>query len=406
MKYLQAIAPAIISTSIVVAQPLSVKALSSAEVGKIAEEITVLIDYKDNPGNGSGVIIKKSENNYTVLTAAHVVSTPNIKYEIVTPDNQRHSIDYSTVKKLPNQIDLAVVTFTSNNNYKVAKIGNSSTSKRGTPAYLSGFPKTNRAINQSILNFTEGKITANSSQPLSDGYALVYSSNTVVGMSGGGVLNQKGELIGIHGRGDSRFNEQSDIIQKSGFNLGIPINTFVKLSSKVGVDIGDINSSASKVKSSKAEFFFARGISKRQENKFQEAISDFTEAIKSNPKYAEAFAERGVARVSLKDFSGAIEDYNQALKINPNFAYAYYARGFTRVASEDYKSAINDLNKAIEINPNHPQSYAVRGLIRNKLRNIPGAIVDLKKAGELFKQQGNDEAYEATLMFLRSIQKT
>ncbi|MEL6165321.1 MAG: trypsin-like peptidase domain-containing protein, partial [Cyanobacteria bacterium J06628_3] len=375
------------------------------EVGKIAEEITVLINYKDNSGNGSGVIINREGNSYTVLTAAHVVATPNLEYEIIAPGNQRYQVNYNTVKKLPNQIDLAILKFTSNNNYKVAKIGDSNISQKGTPAYLSGFPKTNRAINKSILNFTEGKITANSNQPLNDGYALVYSSNTVAGMSGGGVFNQKGELIGIHGRGDSRFNEQSDVIQKSGFNLGIPINTFVKLSSKVGVNIGAINSSVTKGESSTAEFFFARGISKRQENKLQEAISDFTKAIENNPKYAEAFAERGVARVSLKDFDGAINDYNQALKINPNFAYAYYTRGFTRVASEDYNSAITDLSKAIEINPNHPQSYAVRGLVRNKLRDIPGAIVDLKKAGQLFKQQGNDEAYEATMMFLRSIQK-
>ncbi|MDY6896620.1 MAG: S1C family serine protease, partial [Cyanobacteriota bacterium] len=125
MKYFQAIKPLIGATSIFLLQPLSVKALSSVEVGKIAEGITVMIDYKDNSGNGSGVIIGKKGNEYTVLTAAHVVAKPNLQYEIVTPKNQRYQLNYSSVKKLPKQIDLAVVTFTSNQNYKVAQIGNS-----------------------------------------------------------------------------------------------------------------------------------------------------------------------------------------------------------------------------------------------------------------------------------------
>ncbi|MEM7554573.1 MAG: hypothetical protein AAF378_10805 [Cyanobacteria bacterium P01_A01_bin.84] len=99
MKYEQAITPAIIGTSIVLLQPFSVKASSPVEVGKIAEGITVLIDYRNNPGNGSGVIISKEGNSYTVLTAAHVVEAPNLQYEIVAPDNQRYQLDYSTVKE-------------------------------------------------------------------------------------------------------------------------------------------------------------------------------------------------------------------------------------------------------------------------------------------------------------------
>lgn len=287
MKYYQAITPAIVGASVVLLQPLSVKALSSVEVGKIAEGITVLIDYKDNPGNGSGVLLKKEGNTYTVLTAAHVVAKPNLKYEIVAPDNQRYPLNYSSVKKLPNQVDLAVVKFNSNNNYKVAKIGNSDTSERGAVAYTSGFPKTNRAINQLILHFTEGKIAANSSN-LNDGYGLVYSNNTVGGMSGGAILNQNGELIGIHGRGDSRYDEESDTIQKSGFNLGIPINTFVRLSSQAGVNTG-VTAPAIVATKLKAEDFLARGLNKEDKGDYKGAISDFTQAINRNPQYAEAF---------------------------------------------------------------------------------------------------------------------
>ena len=96
-------------TTIVIAQPTAVFAISADEVGKIAKSITVLIDSK-NPG--SGIIIKRNGNTYTVLTARHVFKDAQAKYEIVTPDDKRYLLNYSSVKKLPN-IDLAVVEFTS-----------------------------------------------------------------------------------------------------------------------------------------------------------------------------------------------------------------------------------------------------------------------------------------------------
>jgi S1-C subfamily serine protease len=327
----------------IILQPLAANALSAREVGKIAEGITVLIEYKDIPGNGSGVIIKKEGNVYTILTAAHVVANQNRKYEIVAPDNVRYSLNYSTVKMLPNRIDLAVVTFTSTKNYQVAKIGNSDTSERGTVTYLSGFPAINSAINQPTLNFTEGKISANSNQPFKNGYGLIYSNITVAGMSGGAVLNQNGELVGIHGRADGRDDKLTGNIQKSGLNLGIPINTFVRLSAQAGVNIGVTASPVVATFPAKAEDLLARGVNKNLDGDYAGAIADFTQAINLNPQYTEAFLGRGNARIELKDYQGAINDSSQAIKMNPSDAIAYSNRGTARIKLGDIQGGENDI---------------------------------------------------------------
>lgn len=403
MKYFQAITPLIGAISTVLLQPLSVKALSSVEVGKIAEGITVMIDYKDNSGNGSGVIIGKQGNQYTILTAAHVVARPDLQYEIVAPSNQRYQLNYSSVKKLPEQIDLAVVTFTSNQNYQVARIGNSDTSGRGTLTYLSGFPKKSRAINQSILSFTEGKIAANSQQPLNDGYGLIYSNNTVGGMSGGAVLNEKGELIGIHGRGDIRSEEGTDTIQKSGFNLGIPINTFVKHSNQVGISTP---AAAAIVKPAavstvlKAEDFLARAVNKRKEKNYQGAIYDLNKAINLNPQYAEAYYLRGISYSNAGNPQKALPDVNQALKINPNHGEAYGLRAYLYSREKNYQAAVRDYTQAIKINPNDVESLSGRGSARGELKDYSGAIKDLKKANQLYKQQGDEIGYTVSKLQL------
>ncbi|MBV6626475.1 MAG: trypsin-like peptidase domain-containing protein [Rivularia sp. (in: Bacteria)] len=347
MKYYQAIISAIILPSMIILQPLAANALSAPEVGKIAEGITVLIEYKDSPNNGSGVIIKKEGNVYTILTAAHVVANPNRKYEIVTPGKKRYSLNHSTVKVLPNQIDLAVVTFTSNNNYKVASIGNSDSSERGTVAYISGFPDKNAVINESILVVTEGKIAANSN--LKNGYGLVYDITTKVGMSGGAVLNDAGKLIGIHGRGDNSYDEKTDTIQKSGLNLGIPINTFVRLSAQAGVNIGVTASPVVATSEVKAGDLLARGVNKNLGGDYTGAIADFTQAINLNPQYTEAFLGRGNARIKLKDYQGAINDSNQAIKINPLNAIAYKNRGIARFELGDKQGGTNDIKISTEL---------------------------------------------------------
>jgi len=275
MNYKYTFPAALIGVSIALVQPQVAFALSSGEVAKMAKQITVLIDSKSP---GSGVIVKRSGNTYTVLTAGHVVAGKN-KAEIVTPDGQRYQLNYSTVKPLPG-VDLATFQFTSSNNYPVAKIGDSDQSPEGTIAYVAGFPKAKAAsISSSIYNFTDGKITANASRPLKDGYALVYSNITLPGMSGGPVFNEQGELIGVHGKGDvseaeiatSKINPEVAYI-KSGFNLGIPINTFLRLSAKSGVDVGVTPPPEKVVTAPKADDFFIQGVDKQNKGDNQGGI--------------------------------------------------------------------------------------------------------------------------------------
>ena len=383
MNFYNKISIALIGTvaTIVIAQPTAVFAISADEVGKIAKSITVLIDSK-NPG--SGIIIKRNGNTYTVLTARHVFKDAQAKYEIVTPDDKRYLLNYSSVKKLPN-IDLAVVEFTSSQTYSVAKIGNSDLATEGKAAYVAGFPQSSAAINRSIYNFTDGRITANASRPLEDGYALVYSNNTLPGMSGGPVLNENGEVVGIHGRADTRAAESSSInqniqIAKTGFNLGIPINTSLRLLASSQVDLAVKVPSAPVVTGSKADDFYIQAGDKYKKGDYQGAIQALNQAIVLNPNYAEAYNDRGTARSNLGDNQGAVADYNQALRINPNDAIAYYNRGIARDDLGDQKGAIADYNQALQINPNYAPAYNNRGIARSELGDKKGAIVDFDYA--------------------------
>ncbi|MFM2302876.1 MAG: hypothetical protein RLZZ135_279, partial [Cyanobacteriota bacterium] len=135
-------------------QPVLAKTKTGAEVGQVAKPITVMITTPDEIG--SGVIIKREGNVYSILTAAHVVKSNSAAYTIMTTDGENHELDNKTIQPLPKKIDLAIIKFTSSKTYPVAKIGNSSQVVEGSNVYAAGFPAPTQAITQAVYAFKDG----------------------------------------------------------------------------------------------------------------------------------------------------------------------------------------------------------------------------------------------------------
>jgi hypothetical protein len=210
--------------------------LPSSQIVKNAENFTVLIN-SDYPG--SGVIIAKQDKTYTVLTAEHVVKHPDFEYQIVTSDGQKYPVKYQAIKKFPG-VDLAVVSFTSDRPYQTATLAQADEAGIGAVVYTAGFPDPGQAIENRIFQFTSGEVSGHNPNA-KDGYSLIYTNITRTGMSGGPVLNEEGELVGIHGRAETDVlpgdGKNAPIQVKAGLNLGIPIKTFLALAPKVGLKL-------------------------------------------------------------------------------------------------------------------------------------------------------------------------
>ncbi|NEQ66838.1 MAG: serine protease [Symploca sp. SIO2D2] len=194
------------------------------QIEEYAQKITVLLSkdrpyssYKEKSFLGSGAIIGKTGNTYYILTAEHTI--PNFlveEYHVTTYDKKQHKVD--SILKAPGELDLAVLSFTSGKNYKVASIGDSNKVESGSEIYLSGWRGLQESGEEQQYLVNAGTVTNSPRIAIRGafvGVSLTYTNETQSGMSGGALINKDNCLIGTHTRVRA-FGAPS---------AGIPVNT-------------------------------------------------------------------------------------------------------------------------------------------------------------------------------------
>jgi len=175
---------------------------SETNLRQIAQAITVRISH-DNQ-SGSGILISKTGNTYQVLTNAHIARDENASYQIQAPDGQTYQAKVIRRGDSFEGKDLALLEFEAAADYTIAQFGSRQSLEQQQTVLAAGFP-----INNKEMAFSEGKIALLPEQPLKGGYQIGYSSQIQQGMSGGPLLNEAGEVIGVNGLGQAPVLEET-----------------------------------------------------------------------------------------------------------------------------------------------------------------------------------------------------
>ena len=162
------------------------------------------------------------------------------------------------------------------------------------------------------------------------------------------------------------------------------------------------------------------GLINLDQNKFEDAVLEFTKTLKNNPFYkfscfprAQAWAELGKMNEALDDYNKAAEfdpynyvifnnrgnilktlnrpdsalnDFNRSVWLNPNYALGFYNRGNLYKDLKEYSLAVNDYSKSLLLNPGFVESLLNRGICYSGLGLFDLAEADFNKVLQLNPQ--------------------
>lgn len=189
------------------------------KVDRIASNISVKIFSQDFLGSGFllGQTKTKAQTQYLVVTNQHVLRAGDAPYKIETPDGKIYSAKISNLASNDSSYDLAVLTFETDTLYPTAKIGSSLFLEVGEPVFAAGFPQdTMKELSgdrSAELTVKSGRIALLLNRSLLEGYQIGYTNDVEKGMSGGPLLNSRGEVIGINGKHAYPLWESPEIYQ-------------------------------------------------------------------------------------------------------------------------------------------------------------------------------------------------
>ena len=117
--------------------------------------------------------------------------------------------------------------------------------------------------------------------------------------------------------------------------------------------------------------YFYRGACYHALEEYNEAMLDYTKAIKLDDKMTDAYYNRAKITLSRKDINNpdikkAIKDLEKALELDEKFVDALYAMAAAHKKLENYHKTLEYIEKLLQISPEHVYARALKKLILQK----------------------------------------
>jgi len=122
------------------------------------------------------------------------------------------------------------------------------------------------------------------------------------------------------------------------------------------------------------------GVALASEGKFEEAVRQYENALKTRPGYAEAHNNLGVALVALSRYQEAIVHYRAALAIWPAYAAAHNNLGTALASAGRPEDAVQEFQEALRIKPDYAEAHKNLGTTLVSAGRVEDALVHYLEA--------------------------
>ena len=109
-----------------------------------------------------------------------------------------------------------------------------------------------------------------------------------------------------------------------------------------------------------------RGYALAKNQQFQDAVEDYTEAIKIKSNEPRIYEERAYAEMKIYAYDKALDDYAELIKLKPKEVRYYNFRAYIYEAKEDSQNSMAETEKALQIDPNNQEAKERKQRLKRK----------------------------------------
>jgi tetratricopeptide (TPR) repeat protein len=101
-----------------------------------------------------------------------------------------------------------------------------------------------------------------------------------------------------------------------------------------------------------------RGYAAAKEQRFQDAVSEYSEALKLTPQDPRIYEQRAAVEMKINDYDKALADYSEIIKLKPNETRYYLYRSYIYETKGDVKNSMADTEKVLKIDPKNQEALS------------------------------------------------
>lgn len=128
---------------------------------------------------------------------------------------------------------------------------------------------------------------------------------------------------------------------------------------------------------------YKKGIMLMADEKMEEAVQAFEQALRIDPGHVDSLLKLGYARFHMDDYAGSNEAYDKVLQIDVTNPDAWNLKGLIHYETKNYEKALESVEKALDSDPTDGMAWYNKGCYLSILNHIPEAIEALKRSIEI-----------------------
>jgi len=128
---------------------------------------------------------------------------------------------------------------------------------------------------------------------------------------------------------------------------------------------------------------YKKGVNLMADEKLDDAIEIFEQALRIDPDNIEVLMKLGYARFHLEDHNDALKVYDKILEVDVTNPEAWNLKGLVHYEQKKYAQALDAVNKAIESDKTYGMAWYNKACFLSLLNQVPESLQALKHAIEI-----------------------